>query len=207
MSIRFLFSLALVALLSHGPACEAALIIGVDEFGNGLSTIGRGTLRPDPGPGGLPSVLTYDLPFNETFGDVEIFGPNGFDGLIRFNGDSTLVFYSAPHSGVPPTLADTPTPPLASYPPPNRVMGPEFDAGGGLAVAIYTPFAGQPGYNPDIQPTYLIISTLGTPAPPSLFMGATAALAGAGYCGYARAGRKPGGWRFRTARRAGRAAG
>jgi hypothetical protein len=42
----------------------------VDEFGNGIGVIGPGFLAPDPGPGGLPSVLTYILPFAGTQGDV-----------------------------------------------------------------------------------------------------------------------------------------
>ena len=34
--------------------------VTVDEDGNGICTLGPGFLAPDPGPGGLPSVLTYE---------------------------------------------------------------------------------------------------------------------------------------------------
>jgi len=34
--------------------------VTVDEDGNGIGTLGPGFLAPDPGPGGLGSVLTYD---------------------------------------------------------------------------------------------------------------------------------------------------
>ena len=41
----------------HATETHAALIT-VDENGNGIGTVGVGSLKPDPGPGGLPSVLT-----------------------------------------------------------------------------------------------------------------------------------------------------
>ncbi len=209
MSIRPFLGPVLVALLSCGPARGAGLTIAVDEYGDGVGTIGPGTLRPDPGPGGLPSVLTYTLPFNEVVGDVEIRDAEGLSDVIRFNGNSTLDFYSATGPGQPAVSpADTPTPPLVSYP--NLVSGPEFEMGG-RSFALYTPLPGQPGYNPDAQPTYLFGSdgdpTGPMPEPSSLLMGATAALAGVGYCGYALAARRLGGWGFRTARRAARGAG
>jgi hypothetical protein len=80
-----------------GPGSHAALIT-VDENGTGIGTIGSGSLRPDPGPGGLPSVLTYNLPFTATQGDVALSGIEpGFPfpvvlDYIRFNGNGTLDF-------------------------------------------------------------------------------------------------------------------
>src|SRR5260370_23999437 len=86
-------------------------VLAIDENGNGIGTIGRGFLAPDPGPGGLPSVLTYRLPFAGVQGDVAMFsvepgiGTVVFD-VIRFNGNGTVLFYS---DNVPlfDSLADT----------------------------------------------------------------------------------------------------
>jgi hypothetical protein len=69
-------SLGLVlAGLAFAPRAHAALI-AVDENGNGIGTTGNGSLRPDPGSGGLPSVLTYNLPFTATAGDI---APSGIE--------------------------------------------------------------------------------------------------------------------------------
>jgi hypothetical protein len=97
-----------------------AALITVDENGNGIGTIANGSLRLDPGPGGLPSVLTYNLPFTATQGDIALSSiepgfrfPIVFD-YIRFNGNGTLDFYS---DNVPvfDSLADTSGPPLRFY--------------------------------------------------------------------------------------------
>jgi hypothetical protein len=130
--------------------------VTVDENGNGIGTLGPGFLAQDPGPGGLPSVLTYDLPFAVTPGDVLLFDPTeGVGDVIRFNNllpgnvlpatdgsPFTLVFYSDNIGGID-ALADTPTPPQGLYP--NFVqifeIGPEGNNG-----AFYTPVHGQPGY-------------------------------------------------------------
>jgi hypothetical protein len=54
---RALVRFATVGLLLRARGANAALIT-VDENGNGIGTVGVGSLKPDPGPGGLPSVLT-----------------------------------------------------------------------------------------------------------------------------------------------------
>jgi hypothetical protein len=169
-----------------GSLCFAAnthaALITVDENGNG--TIGGGSLRPDPGPGGLPSVLTYNLPFAATQGDVALSSTTepGFVGLpvvfdyIRFNGNGTLDFYSD-NVPIADSLGDTPSPPLAFYP--NLVtiseVGPE-----GNNSATYTPTAGQPGFDPS-GPTYHFISdgVAAVPEPASI------AILGAGLLGVA----------------------
>jgi hypothetical protein len=144
--------------LVFAPGAHAALIT-VDENGNGIGTTENGSLRPDPGPGGLPSVLTYNLPFTATPGDVALSGiepgfpfPVVFD-YIRFNGNGTLVFYSD-NVLTFDSLADTPGPPLRFYANRNTIseVGPEGDNG-----ALYTPIAGQPGFDPG-APTYHFIS-------------------------------------------------
>jgi hypothetical protein len=134
------------------------IIITVDENGHGTLNgfLGPQPLQfglfPDPGPGGLPSTLTYDLrsPPGIVPGDVLMQdGPGGpiFD-VVRFNptspfgGTGSLVFYS---DNVPTfdSLGDTPAPPGALYP--NNItileVGDEFNNG-----AIYTPLPGQPGF-------------------------------------------------------------
>src|SRR5947207_4323760 len=72
-----------------------AQVITFDEFGNGA--FGPGVIQPDPGPGGLPAVMTYPLPFPGTVGDLLVHDP--LEGglvldVIRWNGNGTLCFYS-----------------------------------------------------------------------------------------------------------------
>jgi hypothetical protein len=129
---------------------------------NGVGTInGFAGLQPlpsylaaDPGPGGLASVLHYDLlnPPGLVSGDVLL--QDGVGGpildVVRFNADEvtpggntgTLLFYSD-NIDVFDSLGDTPSPPGALYP--NNItileVGDEVNNG-----AIYTPLAGQPGF-------------------------------------------------------------
>ena len=152
---------AIVGLVLGGiwlaPGARAALIT-VDENGNGIGTIGGGSLKPDPGPGGLPSVLTYNLPFAATQGDVGLLSLEPLVGfaifdIIRFNGNGTLDFYSD-NVPVSDSVGDTSGPPGILYA--NRILilevGPEGDNG-----AFYTPTVGQPGF--DLSgPTFHFIS-------------------------------------------------
>lgn len=134
--------------------------ITVDENGNGTLTNTNGffaplpfSMAPDPGPGGLPSVLTYDLlgPPGLVSGDLLLFDQNGtFSDVVRFNGDpnggvgGSLVFYSDPLDGFD-SLADTPSPPSAFYT--NSLNLTEIESNNGAnSGVIYTPTAGQPGF-------------------------------------------------------------
>ncbi len=176
-----LISLSVLLAVAFLPAPHASAIICVggnctfgpftfDENGNGA--FGPGVLAPDPGPGGLPSVLTYPLPFPVVPGDVlltDADASGAFLDVVRFNSDgtiSTLVFYSDNVDGFE-ALADTPSPPLAFYT--NLIsipeLGPEGDNG-----AFYTPLPGQPGF-PFLDPeTYHFISDVSVPEPATLLL-------------------------------------
>jgi hypothetical protein len=172
MGIHWSLGVVLASLLLCGPA-GADTIIAVDENGNGVGTLGGGFLAPDPGPGGLPDVLTYRLPFAGTVGDVEVTEPIAvFSDLIRFNGNGTLVFYSSSADGFD-SLADTISPPRIPYA--NFALIMEGDN-----KTTYTPVAGQPGYDSVAQPTYIFTSVGAVPEPASVLMGASAALLGVG---------------------------
>jgi hypothetical protein len=89
--LRVVLGAALAGLLvSHTVDAQIVVpaTVTVDENGNGIGTLGPGFLAPDPGPGGLASVLTYDLSFPVVSGDVFLQdGPGGpILDVIRFNG-------------------------------------------------------------------------------------------------------------------------
>src|SRR5579859_6955690 len=134
MNIRHL--LAVSALLVIGTSVRAQApnpLITIDENGNGsidFTKVGGifsnmpGVLQADPGPGGLPSVMTYNLlgPPSLVAGDVFLtdghFG-NITEDVIRFNPAGTggnanypasVLFYSDPIDGFD-SGADTPTAP------------------------------------------------------------------------------------------------
>jgi hypothetical protein len=129
-----------------------SVAITVDEQGhglftntNGFSSVLTGTLQNDPGPGGLPNVLTYGLlnPPGLISGDVLLTEGNFFLDVIRFNASNgTLVFYSDNLDGFD-SLGDTFGPPGALYP--NRISIPEVGPEGNN-FALYTPIQGQPGF-------------------------------------------------------------
>jgi hypothetical protein len=141
-------------------------LLVVDENGNSNFSP-PGTLQPDPGPGGLPQVLTYHLPFAGLPGDVLM--QDGVGGpvldVIRFNGNGTLLFYSDNVDGFD-ALADTPSPPSAFYP--NQItiqeIGTEANNG-----AFYQPTPNQPGFDPSF-PNYHFISDGAIPEPSSLML-------------------------------------
>jgi hypothetical protein len=155
------FALAALGVASSASALvNGNILLTVDENGHGTLNGFVGpqalpfALQNDPGPGGLPNVLTYDMlnPPGLVAGDVLMQeGPGGpILDVVRFNptevgaggGTGCLVFYSDNVDGFD-SLADTPSPPGALYP--NTItiveVGPEGQNG-----AIYTPLAGQPGF-------------------------------------------------------------
>jgi hypothetical protein len=163
-----------VTALAHADTFSISII--VDEQGHGTLTNTAGfkgtlssSLKADPGPGGLPSVLTYDLlnPPGLVSGDVLMREPgSGFIlDVVRFNSSNgSLVFYSDNIDGFD-SLADTFGPPSQLYA--NMItineIGPESNN-----FAIYTPIAGQPGFVAGAAGpvTYTLISDV--PEPTSL---------------------------------------
>jgi hypothetical protein len=151
---RFVLGAACVGLfLCHTAGAQPIVAnVTVDENGNGIGTLGPGFLA------GVPSVLTYDLPFATIPGavlipgdvllvdggvvlDVIRFNSVDFDGFAALDASPfTLVFYSDNIGGID-APADTGLPAFD----PNGVrideLGPEGNNG-----AFYTPTEGQPGY-------------------------------------------------------------
>jgi hypothetical protein len=176
-----MIGLAALGLLLGGVGQTNAGVFTFDELGNGA--FGPGIIAPDPGPGGLPAVLTYALPYGGVAGDVLL--TEGVGGpvldVVRFNGNGTLLFYSDDTDGFD-SLGDTPAPPAALYA--NTVttleVGPEGNNG-----AVYTPAPGEPGFDAVFAPTYNLLSDTNplsaTPEPASVTLLAIAIVGVAGY--------------------------
>jgi hypothetical protein len=181
----------------YASAQGFSVTIRVDENGNGLftNTAGfrqtlPGFLAPDPGPGGLASVLTYDTlnPPGLVSGDVLLF-EDSMDGdlsdVIRFNADEvnpsgnvgSLLFYSDNTDG-DADLADIASIPLAFYA--NTVSLAEVGTEGANSV-VYTPTAGQPGFVAGAAGpvTYVLMSD--TPEPASMTLLGIGAVGLVGY--------------------------
>jgi hypothetical protein len=189
---RWFLLAGLLVLLAGGAKPAAAALITVDELGNGFidGTPLAFALATDPGPGnsGVPA-LTYTLPFAGLQGDVLMQEGGVTTDVLRFNGNGTLVFYSAADDlDTPPSLADGPVLPITFYPRQATIVevGTETDNG-----AFYTPNDVQPGFDARTAPTYHFVSdgvAQATPEPGTL------ALTGLGMLGlvaWLRRRRKP----------------
>ena len=193
------FTLLTVALTFSGLSGSALAqgnnpFIVADEFGTGsITDLGGfvfnmpGILAADPGPGGLPSALTYNLlgPPSLIAGDLliqELAGPSVvLSDWVRFNPAGTapgyaasFVFYSSFANGVD-SLADTGFPSLFYA---NAFTVLEVDE-----QVFYTPAPGQPGFVDGFAVTYNFISDAQASAVPepvsaSLFVIALGVLAG-----------------------------
>ncbi len=181
MNSRVILAAMMLPLVCAGLAWGQAAPLVFDEQGHGA--FGPGVLARDPGPGGLPAVLTYQLPYAGLPGDVLLTDANAggavFD-VIRFNGNGTLVFYSDNTDGFD-NLADTPSPPGARLP--NQFMVPEVGPEGNNG-ALYTPTPNQPGFDPS-NPTYFFQSDTPVPEPSSMVL-ATLGAGAVGFSGYKR---------------------
>jgi hypothetical protein len=180
--VLFVSAVALLFLQSVPAFAASCPLITVDENGNGrLDFSGcaggggifssTGVLKADPGPGGLASVLTYNLlgPPSLVAGDVLLTDSGALQDVVRFNPAGTgspgyaasLLFYSDNLDGFD-ALGDTPSPPLAFYT--NQVIIPEIGTETSNG-AIYTPLPGQPGFVAGFTVTYDLISDGVTPTP------------------------------------------
>jgi len=185
---RFLAVATATVALTVGAAAHAANpIISIDENGVGFLDFRSaggplenlvGVLQNDPGPGGLASVLTYDMmgPPSVTAGDV-LFSEDANGGLIldviRFNDYNTggvsgypasILFYSDNIDGFD-AIGDTPSPPSQLY---SNVVTIEEDLNG---FAFYQPIEGEPGFVPGFNVAYRFFSegnaNAGVPEPSS----------------------------------------
>ena len=195
---RRLFAVAILLCLSSLPAIAAGIfstgniMIMVDENCNGMifSPFGTGNLpcgfQNDPGPGGLPGAMTYDMlnPPGLVVGDVLLTdGITGVEDVIRFNpfggpgnprGLGSLVFYSDGTTGID-SGADTLQAPSDDYP--NSIFVPEVQAPDGWDYVVYIPTSSDPGYvaGSELPVTYFIISD--TPEPGTILLAGLGALA------------------------------
>jgi hypothetical protein len=146
-------------------------LIAVDEWGNGVGTVGPGFLGPDP-TGGLPNwyVLIYNLPFAGVPGDVMMDADEPAEwwhDIVRFTGQGQIIFYSSGIDGYDAS-ADTPGGPGNVWPPEGAnlawvtEMGPE-----GNNFALYAPLPTQPGWDPTV-PSYRFVSDGQVPEPATL---------------------------------------
>lgn len=180
-------------LLFAGSAhAQFSVTITVDENGHGNLANGNGVtmlptaMQADPGPGGLPSALTYDLlnPPGLTAGDFLLVEP-GLNGevsdIVRFNpseigpggGTGSLVFYSDIFDGSD-SLADTGFPTTLYDNNLARVeVGPE-----GANGFTYTPTTGEPGFVAGAAGTVSYVIQSDTPEPGALTLLGLAAGAG-----------------------------
>ena len=167
---KLLIVAALLVIGNHASAqTPTALVITVDENGHGTLAFPFGeyqlnfSFAADPGPGGLPSVLTYDLGGMPPLaaGDV-LLTDNGivFD-VLRFNAadpttgyPASIVFYSDSVDGAD-SLADTNSPPTQFYT--NVVSIPEVGTESNNG-AVYIPGPNDPGFVAGFAVTYHFIS-------------------------------------------------
>lgn len=161
---------------------------GMIQLPNGVTIPLTGSYKSDPGPGGLSSALTFTFRPAEgsafVVGDVLLLGVGGVVAdVIRYN-PAVLVagvltqqvfFYSQAGSGL---MSSTGLP--SSFYANSRTL-PENPFG----ATIYTPVAGQPGFNPGaaLPTTWRFIAQVPD-------TGSTAALLGLGLCGLATLRRK-----------------
>ena len=165
---KILFLFGFISVTTAVPA-DAQSAISFDEFGDGIIDSVAGefnlgyNLAPDP-TGGLKgwNVLIYNLPYAGVQGDVLIFAPdergNPLDDVIRFTGNSQVIFYADSIQGYT-DLADTPGPPQPLY----AIQASEeipFDN-----IVDYVPGPGQPGYDASNSGYNIYIDISAVPEP------------------------------------------
>jgi hypothetical protein len=143
-------NLTLRGLIVGTSVLLAAWSIQAQQFvfeASGNSSYQPGQLMPDP-TGGLAAwnVLVFDLPFAGVAGDLLI-DEGSLNGtlvdIIRFDGNSHLIFYSSSANGFH-EAADVPAPPNPLFP--NLAYAVEYPSAVD-SYADYVPSSGQPGYD------------------------------------------------------------
>lgn len=168
MKTTMLAALVLVLVLGGEALAAPTLFIWIDEWGHGVGTSEQGVRGPDP-TGGIPNwnVLIYELPFDGTAGDLQIYEQRGgrkLSHIIRFTGHKQVVFYSNDVNGLI-SWADTPKPPQNAWPLTGLVKAEADVTGSGTDLhVLYEPKAGQPGWTAAI-PSYTILIGAALPAP------------------------------------------
>ncbi len=178
--VNFFGSVSLLIALS--TTVMSAGTITIDENGNGNV---NGTALPFAANGTNPDaphqtpVLTYTLPFAGVAGQVLLIEPEtGIPGdVLQFTGNSTVIFYSKRDSN---SLAEKFSPPIFPFPVSNTVSLTETTSGN-TDGAMYTPKAGQPGFDAS-GPTYHLISDVTSVIPEPASVGMLF-LAGAAFLG------------------------
>ena len=154
-----------VGLRTNTARCDGvgnAITITVDENGGSSPHIPF-SMSPDPGPGGLSSVLTYNLAalgLTTTQGDVLFNSPSDpgilFGGdVFRFNGTTLVVYSDVVGGDAFDSLGDTFAPPFALY---GNTITVQEVGGDANNFALYTPAPGQPGFVAGETVTYKFIS-------------------------------------------------
>lgn len=182
---------ALLFGLSESASAQFSITMSLDENCHGTFTNTNGffsplpcTIQADPGPGGLPAVLTYGMlsPPGLTAGDLLLQETVGasviLSDVIRFNPNENcsgttgcLLFYSDIAGGVD-GLADTGFP-TANYT--NTLLLTEVGPEGANGIT-YTPTAGQPGFITGAGgPVTYKITSDAVPEPASVLLVACAA--------------------------------
>ena len=135
---------------------------GTLQFPGGPATPLPGVLAPDPGPGGQPAALTFNLlgPPALIAGDLFLTELSGISDLIRFNPAGTGDNPAYPASVVFYSLVDGDGA-LADVTFPTALYTNTFSLAENLSGAtVYTPTANQPGFVPGFGVTYFITSNV-----------------------------------------------
>jgi hypothetical protein len=175
-----MFARAVMLFLACGCAfSQFTVTLTFDEFGTGRLTNSAGAnlplpsiIRADPGPGGLPAVLFYDMlaPPGLVTGDLLILEPTtgALSDILRFDAVRAGVFVYSDNSDGADAPADVGFP-TGRYP--NMFTITEFGPEGANGIT-YTPIAGQPGFVAGAAgpATYVFLSDGQVPEPSSLLL-------------------------------------
>jgi hypothetical protein len=182
---HFLLSATAAALFLIGPAPAGAITITANENGNCSfvnplvgTFVCPASFIADPGPGGLASVLNYNLlspPGGVTAGDVVLTETALTSDVIRFSavGNGSFFFYSDLDGGAD-TIGDKGLPGALNT---NVVSISEVSLPGIGVGATYTPTSGQPGFVSGFSITYTFVSDTPEPSTALLLFTGFAAMA------------------------------